>query len=308
MRPSIIKLVFDLEGKRGWLSFLLCCLTFTQSKAFVTPTIQQSETKLCHSTREFIIAYEFLRTHGTAGMKDQVAQDVADQVARGCDGAAGRFQDTFLLLSKMGVSHLKTLEMSLEFSHMSDEIQRNFFEILKHSYLSEFFDYDFEVALKIAYEFSKDLKGNHVRAKEDFISLVNFCLDKKNMALPVNACGLLSLELVRLSPYYPDGVFNPFIELYEKLRSGDSYGLSVKESLEVSLHVLKFGPRSPDNFNQAYAYAVSEQGLRAKPKEALAFALRMAGRSATGQPLPIAKSELEISEEEDAKKNQVVRQ
>lgn len=249
------------------------------------------DVKLCDSTTEFISSFEFLRKNGGAGMKDEVARGVADHVARGCDGAAARFEETYGLLTKMGVSQIKSLEMSIEFSRLGSDIQRNFFEILKHSYLSEFFDYDFDVALRIAFEFSRDLKGNHVLARDDFISLVKFCLDKSNMALPANICGLMALDLVRLSPYFPTGIFKPFTEFYEKLRVGESYGLSVRDSIEVVMRVLKYGPRSPDNFNRAYDYALSEKGLRASPREALLFALRMARRSATGHPLPLAKME-----------------
>lgn len=277
----------------GWLLLGLggVLLELQDGKALLAEKADKQDVKLCDSTTEFIATFEFLRKNGGAGMKDEVARGVADHVARGCDGASTRFEETYGLLTKMGVSQIKSLEMSIEFSRLDSDIQKNFFEILKHSYLSEFFDYDFDVALRIAFEFSRDLKGNHVRARDDFISLVKFCLDKNNMALPANVCGLMALDLVRLSPYFPMGIFKPFTEFYEKLRVGESYGLSVRDTIEVVMRVLKYGPRSPDNFNRAYDYALSEKGLRARPREALLFALRMARRSATGQPLPLAKGE-----------------
>lgn len=158
------------------------------------------------------------------------------------------------------------------------------------------------MALKIAYEFSKELKAYHGRARDDFIALVKFCLNPKEMSVPVNVCGLMALELVRLSPHYPEGVFKPFQELYGKLRAGESFGLSVKDSLEVIIRVLKYGPRAPDNFHKGYDFAVSQKGLNYPPHEALKFALRMARRSATGAPLPLAKSAVELAHGEDASK------
>ncbi len=255
-----------------------------------SPQPHQEITKgpqLCYSTQEFIKSFEFLRTNGTSGMKLEVARELADQVARGCDGAADRFKETFLLLTKMGVSFLKSLQIGLEFARLTNEMQKNFFSILKQSYLSEFLDYDFNLSLQIAFEFSRDLKSNHLRAREDFSSLVRFCLDKKNQSIPLNLCGLISLELVRLSPYYPDGIYAPFIKLYEKLRSTGNYGLSIRDSLVVIFRILRYGPRAPQNFEEAYAYAVNDKGLHFKPQDALVFALRMARRSSTSKELPL---------------------
>ena len=127
----------------------------------------EPEVRLCHSTQEYIAALEFLRKKGTAGLRDEVARGLADHVSRGCDGAAERFRETYLLLSKIGVAHVRSLEMAMEFSQLKPEVQENFFEILKHSYLAEFFNYDFDVALKIAYEFSKNLKAYHGRANRE---------------------------------------------------------------------------------------------------------------------------------------------
>ncbi|MCC7404042.1 MAG: hypothetical protein IT288_06535 [Bdellovibrionales bacterium] len=247
--------------------------------------------RLCSSTKEYIEALEFLRKYGTAGMRDEVARQLADYVSRGCDGAARRFRETYALLAKMGVSHVRSLEMGMDFASQTDEVQKNFFEILKQSYLTEFLNYDFELALKIAYEFSRDLPANHVRARNDFVALVRFCLDPKEISIPLNICGLMALELVRLSPHFPDGVFKPFQELYAMLRDGETFGLSLRDSLEVVMRVLKYGPRAPANFRQGYEYAVSGKGLNYPPHEGLKFALKMARRSATGTPLPLVMSQ-----------------
>lgn len=90
------------------------------------PEGQEEQVKLCHSTQEYIQALEFLRSHGTAGMRDEVARGLADQVSRGCDGAAERFRQTYLMLAKMGVNHIKALEIAMEFSQLSSEVQENF--------------------------------------------------------------------------------------------------------------------------------------------------------------------------------------
>ena len=265
----------------------------------------EKEGRLCYSTQEYIEAFEFLRSKKVVSMSHDMALIVADQTSRGCGGAAKRLRETYLLLSKMGVSHVKALEIAIEFSQLTPEVQKNFFELLKHSYLREFLDYNFNKALKIAYEFSKGQKIYHDRARNDFLSLVNFCMDSNKISVPLSACGQVALELVRLSPYYSEGIFKPFQKLYGKLRARENLNLSAKDLLEVTVRVLKYGPRASSNFFEGYNYALSKVGLAYSSHKALEFALRMARRSFKGSFLPVAKSEEEkIAREEKNSKGE----
>ena len=56
------------------------------------------------------------------------------------------------------------------------------------------------------------------------------------------------------------------------------------KGLELAQAVIKFGPTAPENFMQAWKFAVSKDGFNFKVEEALAFSRRLAERSSAGMP------------------------
>ncbi len=121
---------------------------------------EQASKLLCHSTAEYIKTLKFLRSTHDFSFREKPSRMIADEVSRGCDGAAKRFSQVLLLLKSVGLSEKRSLEMALEFAHTNPEVQKNFVEIFTRAYLAEFLDYEYPRALRIAMDLSRDYKGD----------------------------------------------------------------------------------------------------------------------------------------------------
>lgn len=250
--------------------------------------IAEFEQSQCASTVEYIRTLKFIRENRILMVTEDAGRKIADQVSKGCNGAADRFSKTLILLKTIGVSDRKALETAFTFSKLPDQMQYNFAEIFSKTFLAEFFDHDYSTALKLALELSKDYKGDPAMVREDFIDLVKFCKDTQSLDLPIKLCYEYTIKLARLSQYYLSGVRQHFYKLYSSLRNREDLSLDVKSSLDISYNVLKHGPKAADNFFAAFEYAVSKDGLNHSIGKATEFALTMAKRSHVGpEPLII---------------------
>jgi hypothetical protein len=90
-----------------------------------------------------------------------------------------------------------------------------------------------------------------------------------------------------LSQYFPDGIFKPFVDLFITLKNNKRFKVSIRMALGIAMDVLVNGPTAPQNFLDAFDYALSPSGLSISGKEALQFSLSMSMRSARKFPLPI---------------------
>lgn len=248
--------------------------------------LDEWEQRLCKSTDEYIKTMEFLRKSKELQLPENAARQIADRVSRGCDGASERFSKVLLTLRGVGVSDPRALEIALRFSSQSPEVQKNFTEIFSKSFLAEFFDYDYAQAVALAADLSEKYLSDPARVREDFVKLTQFCKESKSLDLPIRVCAEFAIKMARLSEYYPDGVREPFMQFYKKLREDRDYSFDIKGALDVSYRVLKNGPRAVENFVNAYQYAIKKDGLDYGRKQALAFALRMASRSFDGDMPP----------------------
>lgn len=251
-------------------------------------TPEKTHPELCHSIKEFKEAMHFFRVK-----KDEInpsegrARLLAAEIAKGCDGAALRFAKTYTLLKKSGVDIAKCIDTAMKFSKEDNETVENFFELFHKTFLSEFFDFDYYSALQISYEISSQYKGNRKQAREDFINILNYCMKKEEMNLPMKICAEVSLAMARLSQHFPDGVNKPFVDLFTTLKNDKRFGVSIKVALSIILDVLPNGPTAPQNFLDAFEYALSTSGLGIDGREALQFALSMSMRSSKNLPPPI---------------------
>ncbi len=257
-------------------------LSPTQEKA-----VKDIESQLCKSTDEYIKTIKFLRENKQLFYPEQAARLIAHQVSKGCTGAAERFAEIIILLKKIGLSEKKSLEISLEFAAQDPDVQKNFIEVFTRAFLTEFYDYDFNEAVKIAIELSRDYKGDAVQARKDFIELVHFCKDGKNLDLPNRLCAEFSVRIAHLSQYFRGGVRQPFHSLYNQLRTSKEFSLDVKSALEITYHVLKNGPTAPENFFSAFKFATEKDGLSLDKNKSIEFALNLADRSHIGPKPPI---------------------
>jgi hypothetical protein len=251
-------------------------------------TAEKTHPELCHSTKEFKEALNFFRVKKSEiNPSEGRARLLAAEIAKGCDGAAMRFAKTYTLLKKSGVDIGKCIDTAIRFSKEDDETVENFFELFHKTYLSEFFDFDYYSALQISYEISSQYKGNRKQSREDFVNVLNYCNKKDEMNLPMKTCAEVSLAMARLSQHYPDGVFKPFVDLFTTLKNDKRFGVSIRVALSILLDVLPNGPTAPQNFLDAFDYALSTAGLGVDGREALQFALSMSIRSARVLPPPI---------------------
>lgn len=249
--------------------------------------LEQQKRQLCGSTEEFIKTLQFLHTTKDVTFAEDASRKIAEVVSAGCDGAATRFAKVITLLKTVGLSDRKALEMSLEFAAQPPDVQKNFSEIFSQTFLKEFFDYEYPLAAALAYELSRDYHGDPLQVRDDFIDLVRFCKDGKNLDLPMKMCAEYTVKLARLTQYHPQGIREPFKTLFKALRTKPEFSLDVKKALEISYNVLQGGPRASENFFAAYAFANKKDGLDYNRQQSMAFALRMASRSHLGEHPPV---------------------
>lgn len=262
--------------------------------------IEEQARSLCTPMTEYKRVLQFMRETKILVINEAASRQMADLVSRGCTGAAARFEKVLVLMKTIGMSDKKSLELALEFSRREPEVQRNFLVIFNKAFLAEFFDYDYSTAVRLAYELSKDYKGDPKAVRDDFIELARFCKEGSSLDLPIKICAELAVKIARLSQYYPKGVRQPFLNIYQSLREKKEFQLDIKTALDVTYSVLKSGPNAEVHFFEAYDYALDEKGLALVKDEALRFAIRMAKRSYKGSTPPLipgiaADSDREIS-------------
>lgn len=262
----------------------IACLLVAPGVALAVPTTDHTA---CVSSQEFMDSMHYLRSNKNVELPEEQVRLYADQISKGCTGAYARFKDVFEYLNKMGVDHRQSLKIAMSFSPHTDTVKNTFLEILKGSYLREYYDVDFKSALQLAYDISMDHRTTPERLRTDFVGFVRFCNEKKGMEVPLSACVKYSRRLLELTPYFEKGAYPSFEELFIKLNTDKAFGISIRESLEVSLKVLSFGPQAPENFLKGYAYALDTAGLGLSTNDAVQFGLRMASRSVTQMPPPV---------------------
>lgn len=248
---------------------------------------EEFERTLCSSTQEYINTLKFLRSTQVILVTENTARLIADKVSKSCDGGSERFAKVLTLLKTVGLSDTKSLEIALDFSSRPVEVQKNFLEIFTRGFLAEFFDYDYRTAASLAFELSKDYKGDPAQVREDFIELVRFCKADDKLDLPARLCAEYTIKLARLTQFHPKGVRSSFYKLYERFRDDRTFALDIRNSLELSYNILKYGPRAADNFFAAYDFAVREDGLNLTQGASIEFSLRMASRSFKGSEPPL---------------------
>lgn len=242
----------------------------------------------CPATDEYIATHKFLRDQAPISLDENTIRKLAGEVSRYCEGATERFKNTLILMTDLGVGLKPSLEISLKMAADTRQTQTAFVEILKSSYLTEYLDFSFKDAINLAYRYSVYAEGNPSVIQKDFTSLVRFCKDQQSLGLPLETCAQYAVELSKVSIFFPDGLFDDFLKVYNELRKSGRFALSVKDSLKVTYDILSYGPLAADNFIKSFDYA--EKHLSLAGKDALDFALDMAGRS-LNQGHPLLKQE-----------------
>lgn len=235
--------------------------------------------KLCESFKEFKEAYEKILGDGELALSEEKAARLSLQISRGCNGSAQRFFKAYEMMKKTGVALVKAVDVGLDFAALDDERLKNFNEVFSKMYLESYFDFDFATAYKVSFELSRDYEGKAQDVREDFIKLVKFCTSNDKAALPLRQCAELALKIVAHTPKFPGGLYASFEKFYSFLRTDKRMGLSVIDSLNLVPKVFSYGPKAPENFQQAMEYALSSSKITIDHNNAMNLALRLAKQS-----------------------------
>lgn len=257
--------------------FLLPITVFHLSLLFFLPNPAWSAQN-CSTAKEFITSLEFLRGKKDLAIPENQTLRLANQIAEGCTGAAQRFIRVYGILAHSGLASNDSIATALIFSKRSDQETDTFTTVFKMSFLEEYLDLDLRSAMKLALALSVEFSGDIAPVRDDFSKLVNFCVRKSDLNLPRPQCATFAARLTKIGTHWRGGVAEPFMELLDYTRSSKGPGLILGQALALTEEVIAAGPGAPDNFLQAYRYAISPKGLTMTQQDALAFARKMANR------------------------------
>lgn len=242
----------------------------------------------CQSTREFVTTMRFLSSEKVIAADPMRAQQLAEQVARGCTGAAGRFIEVTETLRRSGISSEDAVKAGLEYALADGERTATFVTVFTHAYAQDGLDLDAGTALTMARSLSTGFDGDQKRARSDFARLVRFCAGGNGLDLPRPRCAQMAARLTGYGRGFSKGIAGPFIDAYEYLTDRDGPALTTGDAVQVAEELMKNGPAAAENFTRAYRYAVQESGLNLDRAGAIGFGRRMASLSRPSEAAPKA--------------------
>jgi len=232
----------------------------------------------CSTAREFITAREFLRERKDLGIPEDQAHRLTTQIAEGCSGAAQRFIRVLGVLMHSGLTPNDSIKTALKLSKENDQQTETFLAVFQSAFLPEYLDLDLRSSLQLASSLSVEFEGDLVPVRDDFSKLVDFCLREDVLNLPRPQCATFAARLTRLGANWRGGISKAFIELFNYTRSSKGPSLITGQALALTEEIIAQGPGAPENFQQAYRYALSAKGLTMPQQQAIAFARQMAMR------------------------------
>ncbi len=238
-----------------------------------------SERKDCFSTREYITALKYLEERKEFQLEKNKAKTIADEVSKGCSGAAESFIRTMNILMKAEIDGKTALSSSLKLAIQGKESADAFIEIFKSSFLEKLLDRDAQASYKIAMSFAQDFKGDLSLASKSFFSVASYCSEEGKINLPKNRCVDIAQKIGKLSGRYNADMSLPFVKLIDFLMGSGGPNLPLFQALEKAEKAVEAGPLAEENFIQAYKFASAKEGLALGTSEAISFAEKMASRS-----------------------------
>lgn len=217
-----------------------------------------TDPRFCNSADEFKNAYQFLVKQSEMNFTEPQAVKAALQIAKHCTGSFDRFSQVFRVLQKSGVDIKKTFDVSLEYSSFSTERARNFYVIFQKLFLENYLDLDFTTAYAISHQLSKDYKGEPVKLRDDFVKIVNYCINGKDYSLGKKLCLELAMELTKYTDLFPNGVFEDFKNFVTYTQNHKRLGFNLKEAMKLSVRVISKGPKAPRNFKKIMDFALDK--------------------------------------------------
>lgn len=240
--------------------------------------------RFCDSAKEFRQAFKLLRADKDLSLNDYQIIAFSRKIAKGCDGAAKRVGRVYYMLKQSGMAQGHSFETALTFAGLNDSRVEGFLEIFKKVFLENYLNLDFANAYKVSLDMSRDYKGDPQKLKNDFVSLVDFCLSEKGLAMNYALCAEFTRRMVKFTDLFPEGVFPEFKRVYDYLRFDKKTGLGIKESVEVIPRILSKGAKAPENFISMMNYLTEKDSVVSSNKEVMKLALMVADLSMTADP------------------------
>lgn len=248
------------------------CINLTSPQTWAA-TISETG---CTTSREFITALEFLKKNQEIKLPEDQLRNTALAVSRGCTGAAQRFIRVSQLLAGAGLSGKDALQAGLEFASRTDRETETFIAIFQKGFLAEHLDLSVGASLSLARSLSTEFEGDVLAVRDDFETLLDYCIQAQHLDLPRPQCAQFASELARKGQNWSGGLARPFIDLFEFMRSDKGPQLATGDALRLSKTLIEQGPDGPSNFIQGFRYASSNKGLALTRSEAIAFAQDLA--------------------------------
>ncbi len=240
-----------------------------------TPELVEPTAK-CSAAKEYVTALEFLRRQKEMQVPEEKARELADQVAKGCNGASQRFIQIALVLTRAGLGTRDALDTGVEYAMKDAASTQAFLHIFNRAFLSEYLDLDMRAAFKMAKNLSGTLDADHKAVRDDFSRLSDFCVKEESLDLPKPVCGTMAARITALGNKWGGGVAHDYLETYHFLKSQKGPGMTTANALKLAEEIISLGVSAPSNFSQAYRYASSSSGLSLPVNDAIQFAKKLA--------------------------------
>jgi len=258
-----------------------------------TPSRAAESAVTCDSWREYITSYRYLLDKKAIVFTKDQASQTAFQVARGCNGAAGRFIRVFDLLINAKISIQQSSEIAQEIALADNDSAESFAEIFKTAYLEKYLDLSLYNAINLARSLSTKVASGSRQAQNDFSKMVEFCLSAKGLALPKADCAQLALEISSMGQdVQGKSVADGYLEVLAFLRdSSDGPRLATFEAMEVSKELIAISAEAGRNFIPSYKFARDKDQLGLDRASAIRFAknLSLLSRVPT-DPVPVSEA------------------
>ena len=241
--------------------------------------IPQSKFQLCESTKEYITSYRYLESQKAFALKKDDIMKISDKISKGCSGAAKRFVDVNELLIKSSVETSDAIKIALKFTDKSDLMTEAFMTVFKETFLKEYLDLDLSDSIDFALKLALETEANPSIVKSDFQKIVKFCMSQSGLDLTGAKCSQMANKVVLAGAQFQMEMSPTFLGQYDYLTDKSGADLPTYKALELSLKLIEAGPKSVENFKDAYKFASSKTGLDLAKNEAINYAELMALRS-----------------------------
>jgi hypothetical protein len=246
----------------------------------------------CPVAQEYITVYRYLGEQKLIEVSDNRRRDIAAEVAEGCFQAAWRFIKTMKTVAQADIDPRHGLRLALEMSRQSDERVRAFLTIFKLAYSAKYLDQTLFQSLQMARQLSLEAENFPYWLESDFRELLRFCLQGERLDLPRPQCGQWTVKLIQMVAHKSEhgqalgiGVATPFMTGFEFLTVKEGGPrLTTADAVALLEKLIAVSPYAVKSFEQAFEFAVDDEGLKLDRVQAIKFAQKLAAKVAQKGP------------------------